>query len=132
MKITTFKKIVSEDFPSESRDVVKRLATILNPYLEDLSKSITNNLSIGDNYKSKTVVVPLDVGVSTGTFSWTANEKPTCCLVGQLTTAKELVSQAYSFTWVLTYTPEKLYQVSWKLFGLDALKKHDLTIIALV
>lgn len=132
MKISSFKKIVPEDFPSESRELVRKLASLLNPYLDDLYKTTANNLTIGENLKSKVVKVSLAVAESTGIFSWTLNEKPTSCLIGQITTENALISQDYSFTWILTYTAEKGYQVSWKLFGLDAAKKHEITIIALV
>jgi hypothetical protein len=132
MKISSFKKIIPEDFASETRDLVKKLASILNPYLEDVYKTTANNVTISENIKQRTVKVALDVAESTGTFSWLLNEKPSCCIVGQITTGNELVAQAYSFTWLLTYTAQKGYQISWKLFGLDAAKKHDVTIIAIV
>jgi hypothetical protein len=132
MKINSFKKIVPEDFPSESRDLVRKIATLLNPYLDDLYKTTANNVTISDNLKNKKVKVSLIAGESTGLFSWTLNEKPTCCLIGQITTENELILQDYSFTWILTYTAEKGYQVSWKIFGLEAGKKHEVTIIGFV
>jgi len=132
MKIVSFKKIVPEDFASETRELVRKLASLLNPYLEDLYKTTANSVTISENLKNKKVQVALDVAESTGIFSWTLNEKPTCCIVAQITTGGELIAQAYSFSWVLTYTDQKGYQVSWKLFGLDAAKKHDVTLIAIV
>jgi hypothetical protein len=132
MKISSFKKIVPEDFTSETRELVRKLASLLNPYLEDLYKTTANSITIGENLKNKKVRISLVEGEATGVFSWTLNEKPTCCLVGQITTDNNLISQAYSLSWILTYTAEKGYQVSWQLFGLDAAKKHELTISALV
>ena len=132
MKITTFKKIVPEDFASDTRDLVRKLASLLNPYLDDISRSFAGGITTGDNLKSKLVSVELAVGVSTGTFSWTANEKPVVCMIGQLTADKALVAQDFSFSWLLTYTPEKGFQINWKIFGLDSAKKHEVTILTLV
>ncbi len=48
-KIQSFKRVISEDFDPKDRDLVDKIAFVVNPFGDDVTRAFTNNLSIDDN-----------------------------------------------------------------------------------
>jgi hypothetical protein len=141
MKISPAKKIIPEDFPSESRSIILKLSVILNQFLDQVSQILMQGVTLRDNTKSKIVNISLkaevkdingtviQVAETTKSFAWDLNEKPTAIYVGQITkdTSKVALSAIYSMFWT---TDGKNITVSF--VGLDPTKPHDVSIVCLV
>lgn len=126
MRITSKKKVVVEDFESETRPLVQRLAQILNTFLDQVTQALTSNLTLVDNLKAKVHQTQLASGVSSLKFSWDLNEKPTAVYVGSLTRTDGVIPPVFSLHW--TYADK---QISCTLTGLGS-AVHNITIIAQV
>ena len=61
MKLQTFKRLVIDDFPTDSRTLINKLALYFNPDIEPLYNALQNGLNFKDNVdctvKSLTVTV---------------------------------------------------------------------------
>lgn len=53
MKLTQFRRIVLEDFPKESQDVVSKLAFIINNAFEIFTAQLSKGLTIEDNFNQQ-------------------------------------------------------------------------------
>lgn len=126
MKITSTKKIIVEDFATESRSLVQRLAIILNTFLDQVTQALTANLTLADNLKAKVYTQQLASGTSTFRISWDINEKPTSVHIGSLTRSDGVVPAVYSLHWVYS---DKI--ISCTITGL-ASAIHNVTLIAQV
>ena len=126
MRITTQKKVVVEDFEASSRPLVTRLAQILNSFLDQVAQALTSNITLADNLKAKVFKAELASGVSTLSFSWDLNEKPTAVYIGSLTRTDGAVPPVHSLYW--TYADK---QVSCTITGLDSVI-HNITLVAQV
>jgi hypothetical protein len=49
MKVTEFKRLVTEDFDAKDRGVVEKLARVLNPVIEQMASALNKNLTFADN-----------------------------------------------------------------------------------
>lgn len=63
MKLSQLTRIVEEDFPQESRDVIQRLARALNPFLEQISQAMTKNIDY-DNLNRELITYTVSVDSS--------------------------------------------------------------------
>ncbi len=128
MKVSASRKITVEDFPAESREVVKRLSQVMNPVLDQVTQALTSNLTIADNFKGKKYTIALNEDVTTYTVAWDLNEKPTDVHVGSLSLSTGGPPTAvWSFHWVYT---DKAIDLTF--LGLAALTKHQVTVVGLV
>ena len=128
MKITSIKKIIQEDFKSEVRETIQRLAFILNPLIEQVVQVLSGNLTLADNFKGKVYDIELPTGISTYTVAWKVNEKPTAVYIGQLTKSDlSAVSAVFAMSW--KYSDTKIVLT---FIGLNASYAHQIKIIALV
>lgn len=69
MKLSQLTRIVEEDFPQESRDIIQKLARALNPFLEQISQAMTKNIDY-DNLNRELITFTVTVdsnGVPIGT-----------------------------------------------------------------
>lgn len=126
MKITSTKKLIVEDFPSSAREVVQRLAIILNTFLDQVTQAVNSNLTFEDNLKCKVYRQKLASGVSTLRLNWDLNEKPTEVRIAQLTRTDGVVPAVHSLHWL--YADK---QISCTFTGL-ASAEHSVTIVAQV
>jgi len=127
-KVTGVKKINVEDFPSSSREVVGKLASVLNSFLTQVVTAITQQITYADNLKGKVYSVDLTAGTSTAKVAWTLNEKPTAIYLGNLTLADySAPSSAYSLS---SYFKDG--QINMTFIGLSAGSAHKATVIAQV
>jgi len=75
-RITGGKRLTTDDFSSEERELVRKLAFILNPFIEQTIHAINGNLTISENLNMfiKDVVVSVDgTGKVTNTAAFTSN-----------------------------------------------------------
>ena len=128
MKISSIKKIITEDHKPEVRETVQRLAQVMNPFLDQTVQAISGNLTLSDNLKSKTYSIALPAGTSTYTVAWKINEKPSAVLIAQLTKSDlSPVSAAFALSWKYENESIKL-----TFLGLDAGTKHKIKLIGIV
>ena len=132
MKVSSFKKVIPEDFPSENRELIDKLAQVINPLLESYAQFAANNCTIKDNFKGSISTNTLESGVSSCKVSWKLNELPTACLVvrthkvsngGQL----DLVATTVGVTWRYN---NGLIEMTF--LGLDAASKHQISTLIFV
>ena len=69
-KISNVKRLIKEDFPKESQDLVDKLAYVLNPFLDQVSAAFNKNINI-DNLSRE--IITTSVVNATGTGSYTVN-----------------------------------------------------------
>jgi hypothetical protein len=127
-KITSSRKLVVEDYPSDSRPLVQRLAQVLNGFLDQAATAINGGLTIRENLKSKVYSISLPAGTSTQPVAFDLNERPSVVALGNLTKSD-------------TTSPTAVFSLSWRIdskglhlsfLGLDAATAHTATVIALV
>ena len=128
MKIIPSKKLIPEDFPGENRDLIKRISQVLNPFIDNTVQSLTNALTLKDNFKGKEYVLSFEKDQTTIKLPWDLNEKPSSVLIGQITkNNREAVTQAYSLAWL--FVDNKIQAT---FIGLQASVTHEITLIALI
>jgi hypothetical protein len=128
VKLTSTKKLVIEDFPSDSRDLVKKLAQVLNPFLDQVNTVLGTNLTIGDNLKAQQVTRSLMAGTTTCSINWTLNERPSDVRLAQLSRPDGSTPTAvFSMYW--TYSNGV---IKCTFLGLDSGKAHNVTIVGQV
>lgn len=123
MKIDTVRRIIVEDFPSESRAFVQKLATVLNPFLDTVTTCLTSNIT-ADNLKGKAWTLNLAAGLSTANVTWGLNEPPTNVQIAKLALSTGIApAAAFSLSW--SYANN---MITLTFIGLDATKAHKITI----
>ena len=128
MKMTPSKKLIPEDFPSDDRELIKRVSQVFNPFMDNVVQSLTNALTLRDNQKCKVYVYELGVAATSTKLAWDLNEKPTALFVGQVTKGnREAVTQAYALSWLFVDN-----KIEATMIGLDATVKHEITLIGMV
>jgi hypothetical protein len=124
VKVTGIKKLIVEDFPATTRETVQRLAQILNPFLDVVTKALTNGLTIKDNLKAQSFPLELAAGVSTQTVKWTLNEAPSEVRISRLAIKGGTApAAAFSLFWAYE-APE----IRLTFIGLNAGSIHETTV----
>jgi hypothetical protein len=125
-KIQSIKKIIVEDFPADLRDTVTKLASVLNPFLDQVSSALSSKLSYADNIQCQKYDFQLAADVSTIVLAWGQAEKPSAVYIGNLTkTNGEAPSAAFSLS---SYHSDK--KITMTFLGLAAGTAHNVTVIA--
>lgn len=127
-RLNSSKKIVPEDYDSESRPLVQRLAQTLNSFLDQATVALNGGLTIRENLKSKTYRISLPAGTSTQIVNWDLNEKPSSVTIGQLT-KKDYTAPSAVFSLSWRYDSRGIHLT---FLGLDGSTEHTATIIAQV
>lgn len=127
-RINSVKKLVVEDYSSDDRQLVQKLAQVLNPFLEQVSLAINGQQTLRDNLKSKVYKISLPAGTSARTVAWNLNEKPTSVIIGALTkTDGTAPADVFCLSW--RYDGEGIHLT---FLGLDGSTDYISTIIAQV
>jgi hypothetical protein len=61
MKLPALRRLVKEDFQQKDKELVGKIAQVLNPATENLSLALNNNLTFSDNISCAVVTVPITV-----------------------------------------------------------------------
>jgi len=128
MKVQATRKIVVEDYPAEMQDLVRRLATNLNPHLEQVSLALGNSLTLTDNFKATTWSIVLAAGTTTIKLPWALNEQPKSVTIGQILRDGGTVPT----TTIVMYWTYGTATVDLTFIGLDAATKYRVNIIGVV
>ena len=132
MKISTIRKIVIEDYPAAMRDTMQRLAQTLNPFLDQVSAAISNQLTLRDNVKCKLYKVDLAADKYSAFVAWPLNEKPSSVTLAQLALANgNAPASAFSLHWQFG-TQNGTQGIFLTFLGLAAATEHTVTILAQV
>ena len=126
MRITGTKKIVVEDYPADSREVIQKLSQILNPNLEQSTQATNGNITLNDNLKSQVYSRTLASGTNTVNLKWTLNERPTEVRIAQIIRSDGTLPAVHILHWLY-----EAGQIACTVVGLDT-AEHKLTIIAQV
>lgn len=81
MKLQQFKRLIKEDVAEKDRPLMEKLAYALNPFCDDVTNALNNNLSIEDNLnqKKKSITVVVDgSGIPTQTLQLATNLASNC------------------------------------------------------
>lgn len=74
----------------------------------------------------------MDAGVLTALPSWDFAEKPNAVFVGSIQAAGTHIAETYSMSWIFSFDSNQKSILNVSFVGLDANKKHDITLIAIV
>lgn len=128
MKISTIKKLFVEDFSAADRPLVQKLAEILNPFLDQTTKALTNNITATENMKSKVWTLALAAGSTTQKVLWDLNEQPTSVQIDKLTKKDGTApSSAFSLSW--SYASG---QIALSFQGLDGSTAYNVRVTGVV
>lgn len=128
MKLSTIKKIIIEDFPSEQRKWLPKLTVPLNNFLEQGYKALAKGLTISDNLRAETTRLRILAGETTRKIRWTQVEKPTVCFLGGITYNNGVAPD----TVIVMYWTYAEGQITLTFKGLDAAEIYDVVIFAMV
>lgn len=122
MKISSSKKIILEELPSEVRGWFSKVTNVVNPFMEQSYKILTEGLTIGDNCKafkfSTTIAASQTYPI---TIAYSLNEKPYALHLAQIyeNNSTTQVVQKHSFNWYYDNGSLKIY-----FDGLDSSKTY--------
>lgn len=129
-KFNAPKRLIVEDFPSEQRPWLGKLFDVLNVFMDQVTRTLTQGATIADN--SKGLVVPIAIAANQ-TYPMTQNiaaikDRPAAVYIGYIApTDQSTMTAAFSVAW--TYNNGVL---SYKIIGLDTSKTYKGTLIVLV
>ena len=129
-KISSSKRIILEDLPSEQRSWFAKVTNTLNPYMEQCYQILTRGITIGDNLKAQKISATVEVSQTYPiSIKYNLNEAPYALHVASI---KEAVSssqvvQNYSMNWYYENGNIKIY-----FAGLDAAKSYNVNLYTLV
>jgi len=132
-KLQAFKRIISEDYPSQYRSLVGQLAYSINSLADDVLNALNKNISVKDNtnLSQKTISVTVDAnGVPTTSTSVSTGLASACVGIQVINAVNQTDSNAIptsapfiSFT--NTTDGIKINKIS----GLQATNNYNLTVI---
>lgn len=127
MKLSVVKKISLELLPADARKWFSVVAQALNSFLEQVTRALTNQLTISDNFKAQKYVQTIE---ATQTYpmklAYSLNEKPSSVHIGQINTNDGSALNAHTFSWKYDNG-----NIEVTITGLSAVK-HTVTFIAQV
>lgn len=125
MKISTVKKLVLEDFPAANRDLIQKLAQVLNPFLDQQTTALTSNLTV-ENLKGRQFIISLAAKATMASVAWNLNEKPTVVVIAKLTKSDGVTPPSGVFSMSWTYTTKN--QIALTFQGLDVATAYKVVI----
>lgn len=136
MRVQSTRKIIVEEFPSESQALIRKIATTLNPHLEQVSLALSSNLTLADNFKAQVWPINLKAGASTYSANWTKNERPSSVSIGQILraggTAPTTVIAMYWVYSTAVVNNVTSNSISMTFVGLDVATEYNATIIGMI
>ena len=127
MRLSAVKKILIDTLPKEVLVWFPDVAEPINNFLDQVTRALTNQLTIQDNLKAATLT--LDVRETQAypmRVSYLLNEKPTAVFVAKITARDGSAIPPYSMTW----EPQD-GALSVTINGLSA-KRYTVTLVCLV
>lgn len=127
MKLSTIKRVLTESFPSDVQKWIGSLVSPLNNFLDQVTRALTNELTLADNLKAQSWVVTLEAAQTYPIkLAYNLNQKPSVLIVGRIASQDSSAIPAHSFTW--TWYGDRV-EVT---FGSLSAVKYDVNITAQV
>lgn len=133
MKLDNIKKIIAEDFKEEDRDLIARLGSILNKFMDDVY-NLSNNRINFDNLSQEVVTIRATVdasGIPTTSLKFSSN-KVNRAQGGVVINYKNLSNSINYPTSMpgISFVPvsTNLYKIN-HIIGLQANEKYELKIL---
>jgi uncharacterized protein with ParB-like and HNH nuclease domain len=60
-KLGFLRRLIKEDFNKKDQDLVSKIASILNPFMDSMNNSLTNQLTIADNMSAQVTMLTVTV-----------------------------------------------------------------------
>ena len=135
MLFSTFRRLLKEDFDPENQALIDKLAFVINPLIETMTRAFTRNLSFDDNINCQVKSLEITVdssGVPTQTTSFrsslTSKSQGIFCVRAQNLTN----SSTYPSGGVLiSFTENQKIITIQHVTGLQANNKYQLKIISI-
>jgi hypothetical protein len=130
MKISSSKKVILEELPSEVRGWFSKVTNIINPFFEAVYKILTNGITIGDNLKAQKFSLTIQANQTYPIeVAYTLNERPYTIQLAQIreNNSTSQVVQNYSFNWYIENNILKIY-----FAGLDSSKEYTANFYTLI
>jgi hypothetical protein len=129
MKITSNKRFSLSDFAKEQQAWIAQLTGPLNQFIEQVTQSLTQGLTLRDNMKSQTWEIKIAAGQTYPIKqSYTLNEKPTTVIIGNVVESTGAILTAAPFCqWVWQGN-----RLDLSIIGLNPAKSYTITITAQV
>jgi len=127
----TQKRITAESFPEQS-EWIGQLLEPLNKFMDDVTRSLNNELTVGANFDGVVQVVKLD-GNYPVKFKWPRTSKPKAAWIGQCREVSEnhtTITTALYLDW--EYVQDGSFQIN-KVAGLSPTTTNpfNVTVIAI-
>lgn len=134
MKINIVGRIVPEDYPADSRDVVAQLATTLNPLLESIGRLANKGINVTDNlqmeYKTVSLSVTADGTPNVTQIGYSIPRPTALIIVGARPQNVTSIPVAHPFvSW--DYASEPGLLLINKISGLQASQVYSLTFLVM-
>jgi hypothetical protein len=130
MKISSSKKILLEEVPATQKAWFEKIVNVLNPFLDQTYKILTQGLTIGDNIKSQKFSIYVTANqVYPISVSYSLNERPYAVHIAQIqedvTTNTSVAT--YGFNWYFENGSIKIF-----MSGLDSSKAYKVNLYTLI
>lgn len=112
MKISASKKIILEELPADVRKWFEKVTNVVNPFLDQTYKILTQGLIIGDNCKSYKFSTTIAASQSYPIIiSYPLNERPYAVHLAQIyeNVSSTQYVQNYAFNWYYDSGNLKIY-----------------------
>jgi hypothetical protein len=130
VKISTSRKILLEELPSEVRKWFGTIQNIVNPFFDQVYQILSNGITIGDNLKAQKVSIKIQASqVYPVKVSYRLNERPYAVILASISedVGSTQVVQNFSFNWYYVNGNIEFY-----FSGLDAAKAYTATFFTMV
>jgi hypothetical protein len=130
MKISSSRKILLEELPSEVRKWFGTVQAIINPFFDQVYRVLTGGITLEDNIKAQKISIDIQANqVYPISVSYRLNERPYAVLLANIyednNTTQDV--QNYSFNWYYVNGSIKIY-----FSGLDASKAYKAQLFSMV
>ena len=127
MKLSVIKRLLMESFPADVQKWAGALVTPLNSFLDQVTKALANELTVGDNLKAQVWPVVIEASQAYPVrLSYSLNQKPSAVFVGRIAAQDGSSVPAHSLTWTWYGNSIEI------TFNSLSSVKYDVTLIALV
>jgi hypothetical protein len=130
MKISTSRKILLEELPSEVRKWFGTIQNIINPFFDQVYQILSGGITIGDNVKAQKISIQIQASqVYPIKVSYRLNERPYAILLANISenVGSNQVVQNYAFNWYYVNGNIEFY-----FSGLDTAKEYTATFFTMV
>lgn len=130
MKISSGRKILLEELPSEVRKWFGTVQAIVNPFFDQVYKVLTGGITLEDNIKAQKFTLKVQANQSYPlSITYRLNDRPYAVILANISedVNTSQVVQNYSYNWYYENGNIKVY-----FTGLDSSKEYTATFFTMV